>query len=197
MKLQKTTLILLFLALVLGGFVYIYEIQGSRQRQEQKAQQSRLFQFATDEIQSLTITKPELTIRVERSNQDNQKWLLKSPLESPASNASVSYLVDLLVGQAEKLNLPTQNATITPSQLAEYGLDQPTATINIELKNKKRHQVILGKTNFNDTSLYAKTDTPNRIYLVSKDFANAVNRQIDEWKQPPPIPSPTVSPINP
>lgn len=195
MKLQRTTLILMLLALGLGGFVYVYEIQGGKQRQEQQANKQELFQFAVDDIQKLTITKPDSKIHLERNSQDNPRWLIKSPITEPANSASVSYLTDLLTtATGEKINLNPD----TQPPLNEYGLESPTATIDIELKNQNRHQVILGKPNFNDTLIYAQTDNKQEVFLVSKNFENAVNRQLDEWKQAPePLPSPTFSPPSP
>ncbi|BAZ04809.1 DUF4340 domain-containing protein [Calothrix sp. NIES-3974] len=195
MKLQRTTLILMLVALGLGGFVYFYEIQGGKQREEQQANKQKLFQFAVDDIQKLTITKPDSKILLERNRQDNPRWLLKSPINEPANNASVSYLTDLLTtATKEKLNLDPQ----TSPPLSEYGLDSPTATIEIELKNQNRHQIILGKPSFNNTQIYAQTDNKPEVFLLSQDFFNAVNRQLDEWKQAPePFPSPTFSPPSP
>ena len=75
--------------------------------------------------------------------------------------------------------------SILPTELPEFGLDKPLATIDVKLKNQESHQLILGKADFNNQFLYAQTD-PNQnlnLLLVSKDFFNAVNRDISEWKQ--------------
>jgi Domain of unknown function (DUF4340) len=182
---KRTTLILILLALGLGGFVYFLETKNSTQQEETKEQKQQLFSFAADDIQSLTVKTKDFTLNLERSNQlEPPKWLIKSPISEPANDAIVSYLLDLLVkGKSEKtLSTPL-------SQLQEFGLDKPQSTIDIKLKNQQTHQLILGKTNFNKTFLYAQTD-PNiqqngnmNLLLVSPDFSNAVNRQLSEWKQ--------------
>jgi hypothetical protein len=206
MKLPRTTLILIFLALGLGGFVYFYEIKGATQREEIKEKQQQIFSFTADDVQSLTVKTKKLTLTLERNAQsDRPKWLLKSPVSEPANDAIVSYLMDLLVGGKSDRTFP-----ISANQLGEYGLDQPQATININLKNQKTHQLILGKPNFNRSFVYAQADSsaqPNgniNVLLVSTDFENAVNRDLSEWKQPVenqgiplpttlPVPSPTIS----
>ncbi|WP_427158127.1 DUF4340 domain-containing protein [Aliinostoc sp. HNIBRCY26] len=185
MKLPKTTLILVVLALGLGGFVYFYEIQGATQRQEAKENQQKIFSFAEDDVQALTVKTAKLTLNLERNTQPNPKWLLKSPVSEPANDAIVSYLMDLLVKGKSDRTVPTP-----PNQLGEFGLDKPQATIDIKLKNQKNHQIILGKSNFNRSFIYAQVDptTPNNgninVLLVSTDFENAVNRELSEWKQP-------------
>ncbi len=186
MKLPKTTLVLVLLALGLGGFVYFYEIRGETQREEVKRQNQQIFSFTEDDIQSLTIKKQDITLNLERNTEaENSRWLLTSPTREPANDGIVAYLTDLLAqGQSDRtLSTPA-------NQLSEFGLDQPLATININLKNQETHQLILGKPDFNRSFLYAKTDSTAaedgnvNILLVSTDFENAVNRQLSEWKQP-------------
>jgi Domain of unknown function (DUF4340) len=182
---KRTTLILILLALGLGGFVYFLEIKNATQQEETKEQKQQIFSFKADDIQSLTVKTKDVTLNLERSNNSEPpKWLIKSPISEPANDAIVSYLLDLLVkGKSEKtLSTPL-------SQLPEFGLDKPQATIDIQLKNQQTHQLILGKPNFNKSFLYAQID-PNtqqngniNLLLVSPDFSNAVNRQLSEWKQ--------------
>ncbi|MBD2201293.1 DUF4340 domain-containing protein [Calothrix sp. FACHB-1219] len=198
MKFSRTTLILLLLALGLGTFVYFYEIRGGSQREEVKEKQQQIFSFTADDVQSLTVTTQKLSLSLERNPQGNQpKWLLKSPVSEPANDAIVSYLMDLLVkGKSDRI------FSIPPSQKAEFGLDQPQATINIQLKNQQNQQLLLGKLNPNGSSLYVqanptvKPDGNIDVLLVSKDFENAVNRELSEWQQPKnnseqPTPTPT------
>ncbi|MDZ8029305.1 MAG: DUF4340 domain-containing protein [Nostoc sp. ChiQUE01a] len=186
MKLPRTTLILVLLALGLGSFVYFYEIKDATQRAEIKEQKQQIFSFGEDDVQALTIKTKKLTLNLERSNQsNNSKWLIKSPISEPANDAIVSYLMDLLVKGKSDRTLPTP-----VNQLGEFALDRPQTTINITLKNKQSHQLILGKYNFNGRFLYAQTDPATKpdgnvnVLLVSIDFENAVNRELSEWKQP-------------
>jgi hypothetical protein len=185
MKLPRTTLILVLLVLGLGGFVYFYEIKGATQREEVKEKQQQIFSFAEDDIQALTVQTKSNTVVLERNNQSNPKWLLKSPVSQPANDAIVAYLTDLLVKGKSNNTL-----SIPANQLGEFGLDQPQATIKLNLKNQKTHQLVLGKSDFNNRFIYAQADSatqPNgnlNVLLVSTDFQNAVNRELSEWQQP-------------
>jgi hypothetical protein len=184
MKLPRTTLILVLLALGLGCFVYFYEIKGATQREEVKEKQQQIFSFAEDDIQSLTVQTKNNTVVLERNNQSNPKWLLKSPGSQPANDAIVAYLTDLLVKGKSNNTL-----SIPANQLGEFGLDQPQATIKINLKNQKTRQLVLGKPDFNNRFVYAQADSatqPNgniNVLLISTDFQNAVNRELSEWQQ--------------
>ncbi|WP_414530703.1 DUF4340 domain-containing protein [Nodularia chucula] len=186
MKLPRTTLVLVFLALGLSGFVYFYEIQGKTQREQVQQQQQQMFSFTEDDIQSLTVKTADITLNLERNTEgETSRWLLTSPSQEPANDAIVAYLTNLLVqGESDRtLSTPV-------SELDQFGFNEPLATIEINLKNQQNHQLTLGKPDFNNRFLYAKTDavTPENgninVFLVSTDFANAVNREISEWKQP-------------
>lgn len=180
MKLPKTTLILLLLALGLGSFVYFYEIRGATQRQEAKDNGGELFTFTEEQVKAFSIKNQTQTLKFE---QIDSKWQMKEPSDTPASGASVAYLLNLL-----ETGKSTRAFSVPTTQLAEYGLSEPLAAIAITLKNAETHQLILGKPDFNGTSLYALADPPAKsqgnvnVLLVSPDFANAVNRQLSEWK---------------
>ena len=184
MKLQRTTWILLSLALVLGGFVYFYEIQGKSQREAIQAKQKQIFDFPEEEIQELIVEKSQRTLKFERTDDDKNPWQMKQPEDVPASDAAVSFLLNLLVqGKSNR------SFTISSNQLDRYGLNSPLATVKILLKNQKTHKLILGKPDFEDKFLYGQVDPPTKpqqdleIVLLPKNFQYAVEREFKEWKQ--------------
>ncbi|AFZ32861.1 hypothetical protein Glo7428_4418 [Gloeocapsa sp. PCC 7428] len=198
MKLQRTTLILLLLALGLGGFVYFYEIRGATQRQEAEAREQQIFGFTQEQVQALRIQTQGQTLNFER---ENGRWIMTSPEKTPASNASISYLLDLLVqGRSDR------TIQVPANQLTDYGLAKPQATVTVTLNNQQTHQLNLGNPDFTGNFLYAQVDpgtSPSGnvdLLLVSSNFQNGVNRDLAEWKiendtpQTPTSASPSPSP---
>lgn len=194
MKLQRTTVILLLFALGLSSFVYFYEINQETQTQqvketgkpESQPEKQEIFSFQEDDIQSLTINNKNLILDLERNKKSEKpKWLLTSPEKLAANDAIVAYLLNLLVkGKSDRI------LSVAVDEIKDFGLEPPQARIDIQLKNKTTHTLILGQPTYNKGSLYAQLgSTANKndkvkILLVSKDFANAVNRELAEWKQP-------------
>jgi len=181
MKLQPTTIVLFFLALTMSGVVYFREIYGKTTKPEIQTQQ-QIFNFKADDVQALTVKINAKTLFIQRAEKSSKyKWMLKSPAVGPASDASVSYLMTLLLGKSDRV------LTVAANQLPEYGLQPPQATIEIKLKNQQNHQLILGKHDFNHRFLYALADQATNpsgkinILLVPTSFQNAVNRQLPEW----------------
>ena len=202
MKLQKTTLILIFIALILAIGVYFLEIQRASQPNSNQANQQKLFDFNESEIVGLTISKiidnkPQV-IALAKEDQKTSFWQMQQPESSPANDAVVDFLVGLLV--ETRTNLPL---VVTDNQFLEYGLNLPLATIEIKLQNQQTFTLILGKQTFDKGSLYAyreagnknienKTSTstklndqPKQVIIVPLNFQNAVDRPLSEWKISP------------
>ncbi|NET57798.1 MAG: DUF4340 domain-containing protein [Symploca sp. SIO2E6] len=184
MKLQRTTLILLVSAILLGGFVYFYEIQGAPRREAAKIARQPIFTFAEDEIQSVIIHTDDENWQFERLSKPELGWQMKQPKNTQANDAAVSFLLNLLAqGESDR------TISVTADKLKEYGLDKPAATIEVELKGEKVHQLALGKPDFNKSFLYAQADASEQksedlsVLLVPIDFEYAVNRPLSEWEE--------------
>jgi hypothetical protein len=185
MKLQRNTWLLLVLASILGGWVYFYEIRGQAKRTQSEAEQQQIFNFPEEAIAKITIERPNETLELVRTGDSNRPWQMKQPEDVPASDATVSFLVDLLVrGERDR------SFTVPVSELEEYGLDNPQTKITVELNNHQTHQIVLGRANLNDKSLYARTDLSQKtnnqqteVLLVPKNWQYAVERDLQEWKE--------------
>jgi hypothetical protein len=225
MKLQRTTLGLLLSALVLGGFVYLYEIRGAEQRQTAETEAKRLFNFTEDQIQAITLKTSQRTLVLKRAKsvsaspqpsptpkltpsptRQSPQWRFETqapkspekPEQGLASEASVAYLASLIATAQRQPLTPDATETtlrVPVNRLAEFGLDQPLATIEVNLDNQTSHRMLLGKPNFNRSAIYAQVDPPataavdRRVVLVPTTFENAVNRPLNEWRDPPPAPT--------
>jgi hypothetical protein len=214
MKFQRSTLILMGLALGLTGAVYLFEIQEKTQQQEIQAKQQQIFSFPKDEIQSFTLTTPQQTVTMERvTNADELKkspWKITAPIQFLANPASVDYLLrELFKNQSNPsdVNSGIQKFTISSEKIKDYGLDTVKDKIEIKLKNNTIHRLSLGNIDFRGDSLYAQIDSPKSsgkevsILVISKDILSTINRPLEEWKLPPEIPqtppkalTPSVSP---
>lgn len=194
--LNRTPLILLIVAALLGGVVYLRE---QSTPPPVKAEAQLLFGFEEADVRSLRLKTPEQNLSFVKNAAPNPAtWQMTEPNQAPANDASVAYLLNAIasVKSAPPLIVPT-------AKQAEFGFDSPLATVDLTLKDSKTHRLVLGKPDFNRTALYAQIDPqPSadlKMFLVSLDFENAVNRPLSEWqlkpvpKQKVPTPKPTQS----
>ncbi len=236
MKFQRTPLILLLIALGLGGFVYCAEFQPPPKPTETQAA-TPIFSFKEQDIRALKIQSARNQLAFEKSatpiaapqkaekdakaGKDSKDvkappagkeskegkaaksspppssfWQLTEPEKVPASDGQVAFLLNLLAtGKSDR------SFTVPVARLAEFGLNQPTATIEVQLSNQQSHKLLLGLPNFDRKSVYAQVDPPANptgdvtVLLVPFDFYQAVDRPLSDWKlvpdSPPPIASPT------
>ena len=190
MKLKKSTWLLIFLTLILGGWVYFYEIRGTEKRSQIQTKQQQIFNFPEEKIKKITITKSENVLEFVRTGNSDRPWQMKQPEDVPASDATISFLLDL-VAKGKKV----RSFAIPISNLSQYGLDQSATKITIELKDRESREIVLGNANFSDRLVYALVNsstnfqTPTAknttVMLVSKNWYYAVERDLSEWKQTP------------
>jgi hypothetical protein len=184
MKLQKSTLILLVTALLGASFIYVYEIKGKEKSAKIAEESQKIFNFTEAEIKSLQIERKSETLIFEATKDELLPWTMIKPDQVKASEAAVSYLITPLVGGKSKGTF-----SINANQKADYGLDQPIAKLMITLDHGETHQLILGKTNFDEKLVYAVIDPLDLnastldVKLVPISLKYALERPLAEWKE--------------
>lgn len=200
MKLQRTPLILLLLALALGSVVTAMEFSRSaKQPQAGQTPTEPLFGFKESDVKVLRLTTPNQTLLFEKApataavspkeaarslpSITSTEWQMRQPEKTQANDAHVAFLLNLL---ATGSRLKTLQAA--PDKAAEFGLDKPSAIAEVTLANQTTHRLRLGKPNFDRSGIYAQIDPPAQpgamlsVVLVPIDFENATNRPLAEWK---------------
>lgn len=188
MKIKPSTLALVLVALGLGGIVLLVQQQPAPKSSEAGEQvvseeEKPIFEFKEADIQAFTLQTQLRTLKFERDKDG--KWQMLEPEKITASDPSIAFLLDLVTtGKTQR------TITAPASDREQFGLHQPLATIDLTLKDQKTHKLVLGEYDFNRSFLYAQADPPAEatdqlnVLLVSPNFENAVNRPLDEWKQP-------------
>ncbi|NER38159.1 MAG: DUF4340 domain-containing protein [Oscillatoria sp. SIO1A7] len=104
--------------------------------------------------------------------------------EVPANDAYVSFLLSELVKAKSE-----RSFVASEDRLKDYGLEEPIATVEVSLKDGQTHELVVGKRDFTEKSLYARVDPSEaeaekpEVVLVSLNFDYGVNRSLKEWKQ--------------
>jgi hypothetical protein len=206
MKIKPSTFVLLFTALLLGGVTLItVQNQPPNQSQDQQTTQSEptdLFAFTEKQVKTLSLTTPLRSLQFERNAEG--RWQMTEPEKTPASDASIAFLLDLMTAGTSD-----RTFTVPAAQREQYGFHQPFAAIEVTLDNQETHRLIVGEYDFNRSFLYALADPSGdanadlKVSLISPSFENAVNRPLAEWKQAEsekqaaPAASPSPSPESP
>ncbi|MGL5081047.1 MAG: DUF4340 domain-containing protein [Microcoleaceae cyanobacterium] len=212
MKLQQSTLILMVLALGLGGYVYLAEIRGGEKQAEIASQDQQIFTFSRDEVQALTVKTPNQTVTIERVGEGAEAkkspWKIIAPVQSLANQAAVDELLRQLTSSPSLSSDPessdtagTRRITVKPEELGEYGLDRSGNEVELKLKNSETYRLVFGKTDFSNTSMYAQVDPAPAVpegvsvFVIPASVLGAASLTVDQWKlTEPEISSPKLEP---
>jgi hypothetical protein len=203
-SMKRSTLGLVAFAVLFGGGIYIYDSVIAPQQKQAKADRQMLFTFKPEDIQGLKITG-STPVRLERRAKpetSEPQWELREPEVINASDGAVAFLTGLF--SRSNPEAPTE----TPSdRRPDFGLDRPLGTVEITLKNKTVHRLVLGKPTFDNSALYAEIDPGKgatfKLHQVAPEFSPAIGRPLAEWKYTAEFPtnrpsaSPSTSPTTP
>lgn len=188
MKLNRNTIFLLIVALSLAGAVFFSEIVKDgfnwTRKQEQERYIPLIFPFSVEMVQKIDLKINQTLISFAKTGNDPQPWLMTNPEKTKASEAAIAFLLNLFPSAQKKIEL-----LATDSLRKEYGINDKSPVITITISGGDRYQIILGNSNFDNTQIYAEVIFPQKnnqspqIYLLSKSFQYALERDFSEWKQ--------------
>jgi hypothetical protein len=170
----RTTALLLVIALILGAFVYFYEVRGSDVRREAEEQARRLFPaVAQEDIDWIELTTSDGTpVRLE---QREDGWVLNQPVEFPADRFAVD-------GMASNLaTLVNEEVIEEPVDAAEYGLGEAARVVRFSVVGVV-HELKLGRATPVGANSYAATGDGDAVYTVQTYKVQSFDRALDDLR---------------
>jgi hypothetical protein len=169
---NRSTLLLLLLALGLGAYVYFVE-RPAREREQQK---DTLLDVEADAIEALTLTYPDSEIRLAKDAEG--RWRLTAPLDVAADQSVAKNLVEA-IASAEL----TKTIDDPGTDLAAYGLDKPTATVQVVVKGGTEiPALIVGKETPIGFKAYAQKKGDPKLYLTTGAFHSGVKKEVKDLR---------------
>lgn len=172
---MKKTLIMVLLAIALGAYVWIYEIEGEEQRQAEKELQEKLVSLEKDSIKTLTIWDFETTYRFEKINA---KWHITSPVNTDADESVVTgYLSSLTNAKTNR----TFSSDVTGK--ATYGLLKPSIGVKVVDMNGKADSLYFGdKTGIGEEMYISKSPGDSIIGITPISLKNNTQKPLLTWR---------------
>ncbi|WOD41653.1 hypothetical protein [Nodosilinea sp. E11] len=188
MKFQRSTLILVGVAFLLGAGVLIAESQRSQlgSLTGDSTSTAPIFTFEETDVASLTVDRGNETLVFERDGDGN--WQMTAPETALAEPGAVAFLLSRL-----NTDSPLQTVTMTADQATDFGFNAPVGIVTVTLNDGTEHELILGGPDFSGNANYAIIDpepwppaaeTDYSVLVVSRDVANGINRPRAEWLMP-------------
>jgi Domain of unknown function (DUF4340) len=170
---KRNTLILLLIALIGGVAVYYLEVKPGKPRDEEPDTSKAAFNFKREEINAITLTRgSEKPINFELQNN---KWVIKEPINAPADESVINGIIGDLVGARIARDFPGDD-------LKSYGLAEPAVKLEIKLKNGQTHRVDLGSKDPIGTFVYTKIDGSQNVALVSSSVLTSADKSLNDLR---------------
>jgi hypothetical protein len=186
----RNTLILLAVLVALGAYVLLVEVKRTAPQEAQVAGGAAatplpvVTGFSTGDVRAIRLARPSQDQRTEFAFREDGKWYLTAPVQEEANQTEVVRLIEALATLR-----PDRAFSETVTQAADYELDPPAITVEVELQDKTVHTLKLGAQNPSQSGYYGQVSGSTRIYL----FPYYVGSDIDNYlKEPPLKPTPTV-----
>ena len=142
----------------LGAFVYFYEIEGGKKREEAAEQAKKLFQFDKEEVKSISLDRDSGSIILKK---ENGGWKLVAPIEAKADETAVE-------GLASELSSTQVERSLEPGPVdwKDYGLDNPNLKISVGLQDGRRLDLELGDKDFNQDSVFGRIPRLAKVLVL-------------------------------
>jgi hypothetical protein len=164
----KSLLIAVGILAILGGAVY-YTNENPPSTGEEKP---KIVSVEPEQVQELTISRPgQDPLTVQRGADD--KWTFGAPLTIPADSSVIGFMADS-AASLEADRVVEENVT----DWQPYGLDEPSLTLEVKLKDGASHRVLFGGETPTGSALYARLDGDPRLFTVYSYSKNSFEKAV-------------------
>ena len=175
----RSTLILLAVAIGLGG--YLYFIESERPIADENAK-AKVFSYDAAKITQLEVKSSGGDVTALRKANDT--WAIVKPVEAPADRNAVSDVVTTLANLEEQ-RVVDENA----ADLKTYGLAEPRVELTFHVDGEKEpKRVLLGDKTPASTGIYAKLPAGNRVFLIDQSLETAADKSTFDFRDKTAIP---------
>jgi len=171
---MKTILILLVVFAGLFAFVYFYEIQGEKAREEAKQKEEKLVSLDRDKVSEIEIARQgSEPVLLKKSGND---WSVRKPVETPADSGTVdSFLSATSTARIER------KLEKVGKEASKYGLADPR--LRVVLKGEKEQRTLLfGSKDFTGNQVYVQVQGSPDVYLTSDYLFNSADKELKDWR---------------
>ncbi len=158
----------------LGAFVYFYEIEGGKRREEAAEEAKKLFQFEKEEVKSISLTRSDGSIILEK---ENGSWKLVAPIEAKADEAAVDGLASELSSTLLERSLES-----SPVDWKDYGLENSNLKITVGLKDGRRLNLELGDKDFNQASVFGRVPHLAKVLVLPASLYTTVDKELLDFR---------------
>ncbi|MGH0038040.1 MAG: DUF4340 domain-containing protein [Myxococcota bacterium] len=170
----RSTAVLFVVALLLGAFVYLYEIEGEEGRLEAEEAGKRVFaDLEQEDIWGVELTTTD--DREARLESRDGEWRVVSPVDFPADEIAADAIASTLA------KLSNEGVIDEPQSPETYGLGEDAPRVRFDVGQTQRGLTLGKKTPVGSNSYVAAEGDP-RVFMVPAWRLNSFQKSLDELR---------------
>lgn len=168
----RTTLFLLLVCAIFGGYLYL--VENKLPTTDELTEQSKLvFNLESDKIEKLQFLEAEGAPIVCERKSDSGEWRITQPLNAKAD----TQVIQSILRELESLE---KSRDLGKVQSAEYGLQPAQTQVQLWIKGKSQ-SLLLGNPTAVGDQLYV-ADTKGDVFLVNKNAADVFRKTVSDLR---------------
>jgi hypothetical protein len=177
---MKATIVLGVIALLLFGYIVLFDRGSLGTRDLEARQGSVLPELVRDRIVKLELQHKGVTTVLERNPEaetdEEQLWRVTAPYQAAADQDAV----DTVMGDLEWLHPKRTLRGVSTEDLKRFGLTAPRYRAWFTV-GKERLGVRVGTETPQHDGVYVAASEPNTVFIVGKDFAEALAQPAEHY----------------
>lgn len=173
----RSTLIAALVALGLGAFLYFYEIEGEKKREEAREKAKKLFLFEEDEVRKIALVRDDTTHIVVERGKDGL-WHIAEPIKTDADQDAVGRLLDTMRDA-------TNERVVADSvlDLGKFGLEHPKVRVAIVLKDTTTDTLCIGDFSPTGSYVFARWAGRPQVFLSKRYVRTRLNQGLFDLRE--------------
>jgi len=178
---SKGTLGLFSLALGLFAYIFFFEYPGQAPGSGTDPAKSLFPGLEPDKVTSVEIIRSNRTvIRAERTND---QWRLTRPASYPAQTTAINNWLALLGSLNQRGYITAQELLAQPGGLADFGLETPDATVDVQQAARRFRFRLGSKTTVGDM-LYLQQVGSDGAHVTDAALLDRLPQTATDWRDP-------------
>jgi len=172
---MKRIFVLLFVAISLGLFVFIYEIEGDKKRENKKEYNESLFKLNNNDIKLVRLKNKSQTIQYEKN--DNS-WNITQPINLEVDKNIIDSQISVFLNSKIKRII----GQVDENKLKNYGLGSSNIELYIETFNGLKINYEIGDESATKGDLFVFDKDSNSVILSSNELKVQTQKTLFELR---------------
>lgn len=169
----RASMMVVAVALLLGGFYLLYQRPHARAEKTAAAFQKRFFRADPGDIVSITLQNREGVVEISHRAEG---WMIVKPQRYRPDEGIIQRLLETIAaGQLTRV-------VGEPAELQQFGFDEPVLSLTLAVGGQ-RDVLVIGQKNPADTAYYAYSESLGKIFLVNKELPRELYLRLYDMRE--------------